>query len=752
MRNETRRLLALVMVWGYLLALVSPMRAEPRAQNGPDLTGGGTARTLPTLPPMAPPADRAKADQHVPTNQPSTSKSTPAVHTTKLAAGAAAFIENRGQFDARAKFQWKSGGRTLWLTEQGIVFDAIRPKAGETATATHEPGRSALQSSDPTRASRGYDRLVFAEEFLGTHYAPAIEASQPLPGRYHYFLGNDPQHWHTNVPGYAEVVYRDVWEGIDLKLSRNGPDLEQEFIVRPGGDLTQVRVAFRGIDGLQVADDGSLVVRTAFGEFRESPPRIYQEIAGQRVAVEGRFILTSPTAYTFEVKNYNPQYALVIDPTVLYSTFLGGSGDDQGNGIAVDSSGKAYVTGTTSSTNFPTTPGALEPTKPSPNSGCSATALVTKLSALGNALVYSTYFGADCTRAFAIAVNSAGEAYVAGGLAYSNFPTTANAFQTGCSASTFLTKFNAQGDGLLYSTCLGGGSGNVRGVALDATGNAYLTGEGGGGGADFFPTTPGAFQRQSAQSTGPSAFVAVLNPSASGTSSLIYSTYLGGVSTTFFGDGGTGIAVDVFSMIYVTGATTSPNFPVTAGAFLTTFPADNCRTGCAANIATPVPGLLPTAFVAKLNPLASGPASLIYSTFLGGSFGTYGSGIAVDTSGSTYVTGNTGRAFGSPGSIVPFPTTPGAYQSVLDSIDVFVTKLNAAGNGLVYSTLLGGSAGNNESFGTGIALDSSGNAYVTGSTRSSGFPTTPDAFQPFIPVTSILIMPLLPSLMPQALR
>ena len=325
---------------------------------------------------MASPTDRAKAEQHVPANQQSTSKPTPAVRSTKLTTGAAAFIENRGQFDARVKFQWKSGGRTLWLTEQGIAFDAIRPKAGDTSTGTHESWRPAFPSSDPSRTSHGYDRLVFVEEFLGTHSAPSIEAKQPLPGRYNYFLGNEPQQWRTDVHGYAEVVYHNVWDGIDLRLSCNGPDLEQEFVVKPGGDLTQVRVAFKGIDGLQVAEEGSLVVRTAFGELRERPPRIYQEIAGQRVPVEGHFILTSQTAYTFDVKHYNPQYALVIDPTVLYSTFLGGGNSDQGNGIAVDSSGNAYVAGVTTSLDFPTTPGALQPGKPQA-SGCYS-AFVTK--------------------------------------------------------------------------------------------------------------------------------------------------------------------------------------------------------------------------------------------------------------------------------------------------------------------------------------------------------------------------------------
>ena len=303
--------------------------------------------------------------------------------------------------------------------------------------------------------------------------------------------------------------------------------------------------------------------------------------------------------------------------------------------------------------------------------------------------------------------------------------------QTGCSDAAFLTKFNAQGNGLVYSTCLGSGLGGAygagaHGVALDATGTAYLTGWGGGSGTHFLPTTPGAFQSQPSPSIGPNAFVAVLNPSASGSASLLYATYFGGVSTNFGGDLGAGIAVDAFGMLYITGQTSSPNFPVTAGAFLTTFLPGSCS-GFVCN-AEYNGGKLPTVFVAKLNPRASGAASLIYSTFLGGSAGAKGLGIAVDNTGNAYVTGCTACTGGDLGSI-PFPTTPGAYQSVSTFFDAFVTKLNAAGDGLVYSTLLGGSMGTPISYGTAIALDSSGDAYVTGYTRATNFPTTPDAFQ-----------------------
>jgi hypothetical protein len=251
-----------------------------------------------------------------------------------------------------------------------------------------------------------------------------------LPGSYNYFIGNDPKKWRTDVRSYGEVTYRDVWDGIDLRIYGNGRDLEQEFIVRPGGDLTKVRVAYRGIDGLRVADDGSLVVRTAFGDIRETRPRVFQEIADERVPVQGRFKLTSNTAYTFDVPAHQGRYALLIDPTLLYSTYLGGGSTDQAAGVAVDKQGSAYVTGFTDSSNFPTTPGAIQTTEDS------TAGFVTKFTSLGDNVVYSTYlgsqagYGADGT---GIAVDAAGEAYVVG---YTGgaFPTDSNSFQQKCPA------------------------------------------------------------------------------------------------------------------------------------------------------------------------------------------------------------------------------------------------------------------------------------------------------------------------------
>lgn len=694
----------------------------------------------------------------------SSSNSRATAHLTGSQGGAPRFVENRGQFDNRVKFQLKARGQTLWLTYQGVMFDLYRSKPEKKPHQQASPLDLAKANSPLLRDLLGWrqgfasssverdfpvlgtisgiqppmvgipfpfpednsgslsqpnlrrpdpkllrsERLVFSEEFIGAR-RPLTEAERRQPGTYNYFIGNDPQRWVTDVHGYSEVLYRNVWDGIDVRLVGNGSSVEQEFLLRPGADPNRIQVAYEGIDGLELAKDGSLTIRTAFGELRESKPRIYQEIAGRPVPVEGRFKLTGETAYTFEMNSYQPQYALVIDPTLSYSTFLGGSagfesvgfGDalDDAFGIAVDSSGSAYVAGLTGSTDFPITTGSYQSTNTAPT----FTVFVTKLSPDGSQLVYSTYLGGtDNSLALGIALDSAGEAYVAGA-AGSGFPTTANAFQQ-AGDGVFVSKLSATGDALLYSTYLGSGSdlnyNTATGIAVDSSGVAYITGT---TTSAAFPTTKNTFQ--SALGGSIDAFVSVVNPSTAGQASLVYSTYLGGSGV----DGGAAIAVDSSGDLYITGATYSSDFPVTAGAYQTSFTTS-----------------LYIAFLAKLNPSASGPSSLVYSTFVGGSWRTQSESIVVDSSGNAYVTGET-----EPNSDSPFPTTPGAFQTSLPNgagNGAFVTKVNPSGDKLVYSTLLGldVKAG---SPGSGIALDASNNAYVVGATSSAQFPTTPDAFQ-----------------------
>jgi hypothetical protein len=378
----------------------------------------------------------------------------------------------------------------------------------------------------------------------------------------------------------------------------------------------------------------------------------------------------------------------VIDPLV-YSTYIGGSSEEVGHGIAVDGSGNAYVTGVTGSTNYPVTPGAFQRTN-----GGGADVFVTKLNATGTALVYSTYIGGSGNdEGYAIAVDGSGNAYVTGVTDSPNYDVTPGAFQTtnGGNGDVFVTKLNATGTALVYSTYIGG-SNNDEGtaIAVDGSGNAYVTGA---TLSTDYDVTPGAFQTTNQSVSGwQDVFVTKLN--ATGTA-LVYSTYIGG----YWDDYGLGIAVDGSGNAYVTGLTTSPDYDVTPGAFQTRKEGGD------------------EVFVTKLN--ATGTA-LVYSTYIGGSSDEVGFAIAVDGSGNAYVTGFTGST--------DYDVTPGAFQTRHGGglWDVFVTKLNATGTALVYSTYIGGSS---DEWGYAIAVDGSGNAYVTGYTNSTDYDVTPGAFQ-----------------------
>ena len=266
------------------------------------------------------------------------------------------FIENQGQFDERVRFRVVGNGASLWLTDQGIVFDFVRQKESHEslppeARGAFSVGRGRSLLGLRKAENHELERIVFSQKLVGAGSKPVIEANEPLPGTYNYFIGSDPAKWHTHVHAFREVMYHDVWQGIDLKLYANGRNLEQEFIVHPGADPSQVRLAYEGIKKLDLATNGSLQIHTEFGNLIESQPRLFQELAGKRVAVRGRFRI-SGDSYTFDVGRRNKELALVIDPTLLYSTFLGGSTgfgcgpfscavSEEANAIAVDSSGSA---------------------------------------------------------------------------------------------------------------------------------------------------------------------------------------------------------------------------------------------------------------------------------------------------------------------------------------------------------------------------------------------------------------------------
>jgi hypothetical protein len=586
------------------------------------------------------------------------------------------FEANRGQFDRRVAFAAHGPGYTLFLTSSGTmdVLQAGLPRQQYEARTERQLGQ--MFSPAPPRK-----QAVVRFHFVRANPRPRIVGLNELPGKVNYFLGNDPHQWHTNIPTYARVEYQDIYPGINLVYSSRNGRLEYDWIVRPGGNPTLIKLLVEG--GRHVRLDGAdnLVLESGVGLVRQSKPVIYQRRGGRKHIIAGGYVLRGQQAH-FRVGAYDVQKPLVIDPSLTYSTYLGGSDYDAGHGIAVDSSGNAYVTGFTLSTNFP-------PRNPlQPASGAPADAFVTKLNASGTGSVYTTYLGGNgADEGSGIAIDSAGSAYVTGNTLSTNFPTQ-NSVQaaSGGDDDAFVAKLDPSGGVLVYSTYLGGRkSDGGEGIAVDRSGDAYVTGA--TTSAHFpthnplQPTNDGGYLK---------AFVTELNAAGS---ALVYSTYLGGSS----GDGGYSIALDSAGNAYVTGSTASTDFPIQ-------------------NPVQAAYGGAGDAFVSELN---AGGTALGYSTYLGGSGQDTGYGIAVSSSGNAYVTGYT--------QSTDFPTTSGSFQTSHSfscnawacGSTAFVTKLSIAGS-LVYSTYLGGS-GSDE--GHGIAVDGSGNAYVAGLTLSTDFPT-----------------------------
>ena len=588
------------------------------------------------------------------------------------------FELNQGQTHQRVKFLARSEGYVLFLTATEVVMALDNP-------AAHRKGKEIQSTVVKTRPPRSIVRL----KLEGANSAAQIEGLDQLTARSNYFAGADPTAWRTNIPNYARVHYSQIYPGIDMVYYGNERRLEYDFVVAPGADPEIVEIGFGGHQDFEIDSIGDVVLHTNQGDIRQSRPNAYQELNGIKEEVPVSYVARSGHSIGFQLGAYDPNRPLIIDPVLVYSTYLGGSGFDQGYAIAVDSLGNSYVTGQTAAIDFPTTPGAFQ------TEYGGGDAFVAKLNATGSALVYSTYLASASGNG--IAVDSNGNAYVTGDAGALTFPTTAGAFQTApMGFDAFITKLNPTGSALVYSSRFGGNLDDFsRGIALDASGNAYITGWTVCRSTICTFPTVNAFQPNFAGGNN-DAFVTKIDSSGS---SLIYSTYLGGgkiINGTE--DWGEAIAVDNTGSAYVTGYTYSPDFPVTAGAF------DTSRAGL-------------DAFVTKFTPDG---AALVYSTFLGGAGREQGQGIAVDVNGNAYVVGIT-ESFDSPFTSVyeGFPVTSGAFQTK-GSYDAFVTKLNAKGSALVYSTYLGGTAGVDR--GWAIALDDAGNASITGDTASTNFP------------------------------
>ncbi|MEQ1828256.1 MAG: SBBP repeat-containing protein [Pirellula sp.] len=657
-----------------------------------------------------------------------------------------AFEANQGQVAAQVDFIARGSGYMMSLA----------------------PSEAALN----LRNSTGDDTLKI--QFVGANPQAQVACLDELITKTNYLIGSDPSHWQTDISNYGKVEYQDVYAGIDLVYYGSQGELEYDFIVAPGVDPGIIQLSFDGAEQIELDGQGNLVLHTSGGVVVQEAPVIYQELDGARQLVRGQFVLMSDHHVGFEIGMYDQSRTLVIDPILSYSTYFGGSGSDRGDAITVDSDGNAYITGYTYSANLPTTAGVLQNAKSGTNQ--TRDVFVAKLNAAGTALVYSTYLGGTRDEvANSIAVDASGNAYVTGATESSNFPVSAGAFQQTNSAFFgigFVTKLNSSGSALLYSTYLGGSEGfaTSRAIAVDGAGNAYVTGDtssvdfptqnplqpihadeflgqtsgysdafvsklnatgtalvystylggtyydqGNGiavdaagnafvtgsahtyatspsGSSKAFPTTSDAFQPTNATPPGSSVpFVTKLDASGS---AMVYSTFLGGTAAS--NDWAQAIAVDSVGIAYVTGSTQASDFPTTPGAFQST------RGGSF------------DAFVSALN--ASGSA-LVYSTFLGGSKTDQPLDIAVDTAGNAHVIGGTQSS--------NFPISNAVQPLLGGGNDAFVTKLNASGSGLTYSTYLGGS---NFDFGNSIAIGPDGSAFLTGFTDSTNFNTTSGSF------------------------
>jgi hypothetical protein len=590
-----------------------------------------------------------------------------------------AFEANQGQTDPQVKYMARGSGYTVFLTANDTVF-ALNSSS---MAGTRPVGKQRLLRDKTASKAATKDRTAAIHmRLVGGNAQPQIAVGSQLPGRSNYFIGNDPSHWHAGVPRYSRVSYRDVYPGVNMAFHGEQRQLEFDFIVAPGATPAPIRFGVSGTNRIVTDDSGNLILASSAGDVLLHKPIAYQEKDGARQPVDARFAMQANNQVGFELGNYDRGRELVIDPSVSYSTYLGGTAEDDGNAIAVDASGNAYVTGQTKSTNFPTA-NALH--------GSTAggfDVFVTELSADGSTLIYSTYIGGSSDDSGnAIAVDGSGNAFVAGGTNSSNFPTQSPFQGTfGGVADAFALKLNSTGSALTYSTFIGGTGNDVAtGLALDSTGNAYIVGS----------TTSTDFPTQSPIQSGllgsSNGFVTKLNASGG---ALDYSTYLGGSNADF----AVAVAVDASNNAYVTGGTNSPDFPTKAGF------QGSCGTDGTCN------GALYDAFVTVINASGSG---YVYSTFLGGESNDTGLGVAVDSAGDAYVTGFTSSA-------AAFPLMS-AVQGTFGggTLDAFVTELNPAGTALVYSTYLGGSG---DDTAVAIVLDTNKNAYLTGQTGSSNFP------------------------------
>lgn len=619
-----------------------------------------------------------------------------------------AFDANQGQTDPQVKYLARGRGYRLFLTSNKAVLSMSMPTASPIKDALFRRSMGLTRWAEVKRErerAASTQMAALSMEMVGANPNPRVVAQNRLPGVTNYYIGNDPSKWRTGVPQYGRVAYEQVYPGVDLAFHGQQRQLEFDFLVAPGANPAPIALRFTGAKSIALDDSGNVVLNSAAGNVTMNKPVAYQEANGARQLVEARFVVKNNNQVGLALGNYDRSRELVIDPALNYATYLGGSGEDESLGIALDSSANSYVTGDTDSANFPSAGGATN--------GGSFDIFVTKLKADGSAIVYTTLVGGSGTDSgFAIAVDAPGNAFVAGDTTSTDFPVSGNAAQStygGGASDGVVVELNSSG-ARVYSTYLGGsGADDAFAIALDSASNAYVGGETGSSSILASGTVNGSLNQGSNAFPGAfDGFVAKIDTATTG--AMAYFTYVGGSNDDLI----SGIALDAPANIVVTGSTISTDFPVTAGAFQTTCGTDgNCNTsgGVAES----------DAFLTKIG---SGTGALppVASTYLGGSDSDGGVAVAADSSGNAYITGFTFS--GDFKTQNPFQTqnlTPSG------SFTAFVTKVNSTATALTFSSYLGGS---NAEVGNSIVIDqqSPPNLYLTGTTLSTDFPSV-DPFQ-----------------------
>lgn len=609
------------------------------------------------------------------------------------------FEENQGQTAPEVKYLARGSGYNLYLTSDAAVLTVHHSRKKETSTVRMQ--------------------------LVGANADSVVNGLDQLEGKSNYFIGNEPAKWQRDVAQFARVQYQEVYPGINLVYYGNQGSLEYDFEVQPGADPRQVELSFDGAEAVGISHAGDLVLRLADGSIQFHAPVLYQSVNGVKRSVSGSFELAGKNRVRFAVGDYDPRRALVIDPLLTYSTYLGGGRDEACSvilgtnvpvsgcpAVAVDAALNMYLVGVTDSTDFPPQPGVLGSLKGTAN------IFVTKFNSAGNTLLFSTYIGGNgIDYSAGVAVDAGFDIFVSGTTTSTNFPTSSNAFQTtpiSTNKHVFVTELDPTGHTLLYSTYLSGnGVDTASGIALDPSSNAYVTGTTTSTEVDTgFPSTLGSYSGSSRPSGTSQFFVTKINPTLSGESSIAYSTYFGGTNPRTGRTLGGGIAVDSSANVYITGGTDYTDFPI-SNAFQGTLNA----------------GL--DAFLAKLSPDSNTGTQLIYSTYIGGSGDDIGYGVAVDTSLNAYITGST--------TSTDFPAGgTGVFQSNHSPAagnDAFLAKFGipCTGTGCVntdvplsYMTYLGGAG---EDVGLAVTVDNANSptnnnqgARIAGWTNSTDFP------------------------------